>query len=88
MTEYTETVKRQALLLEAEVWADGIASIHAFDTRKVTMAYDEYLDDGNVVDTTFNDGRIERRKNGKLIRILGEKLQGDELIDKYERFSL
>jgi hypothetical protein len=52
------------------------------------MAYDEYLDDGHVVDTTFNDGRIERRKDGKLIRILGEKLEGDELIDKYERFAV
>ena len=88
MTEYADSVKRQALLLEAEVWADGIVSIHAFDTRKVTMAYDEYLDDGIIVDTTFNDGRIERRKDGKLIRVLGEKLEGDELIDKYERFSL
>lgn len=88
MTEYTESVKRQALLLEAEIWADGIAGIHVFDTRKVTMAYDEYLDDGNVVDTTFNDGRIERRKDGKLIRILGEKLEGDALIDKYERFAV
>ena len=88
MTEYADSVKRQALLLEAEVWADGIVSIHGFDTRKVTMAYDEYLDDGIVVDTTFNDGRIERRKDGKLIRVLGEKLEGDELIDKYERFSL
>jgi len=88
MTEYTESVKRQALLLEAEVWADGIASIHVFDTQKVTMAYDEYLDDGHVVDTTFNDGRIERRKDGKLIRVLGEKLEGDDLIDKYERFAV
>ena len=87
MTEYTETVKRQALLLEAEIWADGIESIHGFDTRKVTMAYDEYLDDGVVVDTTYNDGRIVRRKNGKIIRTLGEKLEGQELLDKYTRVS-
>lgn len=87
MTEYKNAVERQRLLLEAEVWADGIESIHGFDTRKVTMAYDDYLDDGIVVDTTFNDGRIERRQDGKLIRTLGKKLEGDELIDKYWRNS-
>ena len=87
MGQYDDKVQRQRLLLEAEVWADGIESIHGFDTRKVTMAYDDYLDDGIVVDTTFNDGRIERRKDGKLIRTLGKKLEGDELIDKYWRNS-
>lgn len=87
MGQYKDRVERQRLLLEAEIWADGIESIHGFDTRKVTMAYDDYLDDGIVVDTTFNDGRIERRKDGKLIRTLGKKLEGDELIDKYWRVS-
>lgn len=87
MGQYDDKVQRQRLLLEAEVWADGIESIHGFDTRKVTMAYDDYLDDGIVVDTTFNDGRIERRQDGKLIRTLGKKLEGDELIDKYWRNS-
>ena len=87
MGQYKDRVERQRLLLEAEIWADGIESIHGFDTRKVTMAYDDYLDDGIVVDTTFNDGRIERRKDGKLIRTLGKKLEGDELIDKYWRNS-
>jgi len=87
MTEFKNAVERQKKLLEAEVWADGIAGIHAFDTRKVTMAYDNHLDDGHVVDTTFNDGRIERRIDGKLIRVLGEKLEGDELIDKYLRLT-
>ena len=87
MGQYKDRVERQRLLLEAEIWADGIESIHGFDTRKVTMAYDDYLDDGIVVDTTFNDGRIERRQDGKLIRTLGKKLEGDELIDKYWRVS-
>lgn len=87
MGQYKDRVERQRLLLEAEIWADGIESIHGFDTRKVTMAYDDYLDDGIVVDTTFNDGRIERRQDGKLIRTLGKKLEGDELIDKYWRNS-
>ena len=87
MGQYDDRVERQRLLLEAEIWADGIESIHGFDTRKVTMAYDDYLDDGIVVDTTFNDGRIERRQDGKLIRTLGKKLEGDELIDKYYRVS-
>ena len=87
MGQYDDKVERQRLLLEAEVWANGIESIHGFDTRKVTMAYDDYLDDGIVVDTTFNDGRIERRQDGKIIRTLGKKLEGDELIDKYYRVS-
>lgn len=87
MTQHNESVERQRLLLKAEAWANSVESIHAFDTNLVTMHYDEYLQDGNVVDTTYNDGRIERQQNGKVIRTLGEKLSGDELLNKYIRVS-
>ncbi len=83
MTEYSETVERQKILLEAEEWSKGVESLHGFDTRKVTMAYDNHLEDGNVLDVTYNDGRIERQKDGKVIRVLGKKLEGDDLISKY-----
>ena len=51
------------------------------------MWYEENPEDGRVTDTTFNDGRIERTKDGKLIRTLGTKLVGDELIDKYIKYA-
>jgi len=87
MTEYKETVERQRLLLEAEEWSKSVESLHAFDTRKVTMAYDSHLEDGHVLDVTYNDGRIERQKDGKVIRILGKKLEGQELVEKYTRVN-
>jgi len=44
--------------------------------------------DGRVTDTTYNDGRIERTKNGKVIRVFGEdRLTGDLLISQWERFA-
>ena len=36
-----------------------------------------------MTDTTYNDGRIEREKDGKLIHTFGKKLEGDALIQKY-----
>tara|TARA_B100000927_G_scaffold201834_1_gene163444 strand:- start:3351 stop:3614 length:264 start_codon:yes stop_codon:yes gene_type:complete len=87
MTEFSETVERQRLLLEAEEWAEGINQIHVFDAKTTHMWYEENPDDGRVTDTTYNDGRIERTKDGKLIRTLGNKLEGDDLIDKYVKFN-
>ena len=44
--------------------------------------------DGRVTDITYNDGRIERSQNGKVIRTFGEKqLCGDDLINQWERFG-
>tara|TARA_Y100000015_G_scaffold9311_1_gene8856 strand:- start:359 stop:544 length:186 start_codon:yes stop_codon:yes gene_type:complete len=44
--------------------------------------------DGRVTDITYNDGRIERSKDGKVIRTFGEKqLHGDDLINQWERFG-
>ena len=90
MGEHTEKVIRQAKLLLAEKWADGITNIHVFDTTKVQMWYENINTekDGRVTDITYNDGRIERSKDGKVIRTFGEKqLHGDDLINQWGRFG-
>ena len=90
MTEYSDTVERQRLLLEAEEWAEGVSSIHVhgfssmwYDTRPQDTANGQM-----VCDTTYNNGIIERKKDGKLIHTFGKKLTGDELIAAYERNNL
>lgn len=90
MGEHKEKVIRQAKLLLAEKWADGITNIHIFDTTKTQMWYENINTekDGRVTDITYNDGRIERSKDGKVIRTFGEKqLHGDDLINQWERFG-
>ena len=39
-------------------------------------------------DTRYNDSTIVREQKGKVIRIFGEKLKGDALIDAYCRAGL
>lgn len=88
MGEHREKVIRHAKLLLAEEWANGIKGIHVFDTTKCRMGYDTHPKDGRVTDTEYNDGRIERTKNGKVIRVFGENaLTGDMLISQWERFA-
>ena len=90
MSEHKDAVIRQAKLLLAEKWADGITNIHVFDTTKVQMWYENINTekDGRVTDITYNDGRIERSQNGKVIRTFGEKqLCGNDLINQWERFG-
>ena len=88
MSEHTKVVIRQAKLLLAEEWAKGVAEIHVFDTETCRMAYDTNPEDGRVTDTKYHDGRIERTKDGKLIRTFGQsQLEGDELIAQWERFG-
>ena len=88
MTEHKEKVIRHAMLLEAEDWAKGVSGIHVHSFS--SMWYDNHPEDtadGGVVDTTYNDGRIERSKNGKVIRVMGKRLTGDMLVDAYEKFG-
>ena len=88
MGEHREVVIRQAKLLLAEEWAKWVKSLHSFDTRKCMMAYDTHTEDGSVIDTEYNDGRIERKQDGKLLRTFGEnQLYGDELISQWESFG-
>lgn len=86
MTEHKDKVIKHAMLLEAEDWSKLVEWIHVhkFDS----MWYDEWPQDTkkhSVCDTKYNDGRIERTHAGKLIRVIGEKLTGDDLIDKWAR---
>ena len=52
------------------------------------MYYDTRPEDTHssaVTDKEFNNGVIERYKNGKLIHTFGEALTGQALIDSYKR---
>lgn len=87
MTQYTESVERQKIKMEAEDWAKSVKSIHAHSLD--SMHYDNRPEDtinGQcVTDTEFNSGVVERRQKGILIHTFGKKLTGQELIDEYER---
>jgi len=85
MTEFDDRVERQRILLEAEEWADGVKQMHAHSLK--SCWYDDRpqdTDDGGVLDVQYNDGRIERTKDGKVIHIWdGEVKEGDDLIAAY-----
>jgi len=87
MTEYSDAVDRQRLLIEAEKWAKGTANIHAHSLN--SMWYDSRPEDTeggkSVVDITYNSGLIERRLDIGKVVYFGKKLTGDELIREYVR---
>jgi len=87
MTEFSERVERQRLLLEAEEWAKGVKDLHVHGLN--SMWYDDRPEDTEggkmVTDTQFNNGLIERSQDGKVIHVWGTRLEGDELIREYER---
>ena len=88
MTQYEERVKTQAVKLAAEEWANEVSGLHAHSLT--SMWYEtnpEDMDDGGVTDVHYNDGRIERSKGGKIIRVMGERLTGQRLIDKFEQLA-
>ena len=91
MTEYSEAVEQQRLLLEVEKWAKGISCMHFHSLT--SMHYDtaetkaELIKNGPVTDTTYNSGVIIRERNGKHVHTFGEELKGDALIDSYCRSS-
>ena len=87
MSEYNDVVHRQKVILEAEIWAKGVATIHA---HSLTSMYyetrpDRTGDELMVLDIEFNDGVIEREylRTGKK-ETIGTHLTGQEL---YEAFS-
>ena len=41
------------------------------------------MDMGAVTDTRYNDGRIVRTRGDKVLRVMGDIVTGDALIDKY-----
>lgn len=82
MSEYNDVVEKQRQLLLAEEWSHGVKSIHAHSMS--SMAYDDRPQDTangeGVTDTEFNNGLIERKKNGKVIHYFGTKLEGEALV--------
>lgn len=87
MTEFSEKVERQRILLEAEEWANGVNGIHVHGLN--SMWYDDRpqdTEDGKMVtDTSYNNGLIKREQDGEVIAFFGEKLEGDDLIREYQR---
>lgn len=85
MTEYTDAVEEQKLILEAEKWAKEIKSIHIHGLS--SMWYDDRPEDtadGKMVtDTEYNDNRIVREQNGKIIHTWGEKKSYKELVQSF-----
>lgn len=85
MTEYDFRVERQRDLLAAEEWAKGVKSMHVHSLK--SMWYDDRpqdTDTGNVTDVQFNDGRIQRSKNGKVLHTWNDDVKtGDDLISAY-----
>ena len=91
MTEYSEAVERQKILIEAEKWAKQINQIHFHSLT--SMYYDtvetkeELIKNGPVTDTTYNNGLIIRTRNDKEVCRFGIERTGDDLINWYGRNS-
>ena len=91
MTEYSEAVERQKILIEAEKWAKQINQIHFHSLT--SMYYDtvetkeELIKNGPVTDTTYNSGLIIRTRNNKEVCRFGIERTGDDLINWYGRNS-
>ena len=87
MTEFRSKVERQRVLLKAEEWAKGVKSlhIHSIDSMWYDTRPQDTEDNKSVIDTTYNSGLIERKCDDGYTVYFGKELQGDELIDLYER---
>lgn len=87
MTEYKEAVEKQAKLLAAEEWAQGVKGMHAHSLN--SMWYDnrpQDTEDGKgVLDIEYNNGLIKRKLNDGTEVYFGKELKGDELIYEYEK---
>jgi len=85
MTEYKDAVEEQRLILQAEKWAKEIKSIHIHSLS--SMWYDDRPEDtadGKMVtDTEYNDNRIVREQDGKIIHTWGEKKSVKELVQSF-----
>ena len=84
MTEYSERVIKRAKEIAAEEWAKGVVHLHSH--RLNSMWYEpepHKVKHKNVLDITYNDGRIER--DG--VEILPSQISGKQLIDKWEQVN-
>ena len=69
MTEFSEIVENQRILMEAEEWGAGIKYIHA---------------NNGIIETAFNNGDIQYDRDGR-ISWHREKPTKQTLFDKFER---
>lgn len=87
MSQYSDRVERQKLLLEAEKWSQTIKSLHAHSMD--SMWYDtrpQDTEDGKfVTDIQYNSGLIKREFADGDYVYLGEELKGKDLINEYVR---
>ena len=85
MTQYDDRVSAVRDKLAAEAWGNQIKDIHGFDSNTTTVWYTD-RQDGRVVDTRFNDGRIKREviETGQFLWI-GEKQPKETLLDSFYR---
>tara|TARA_B100001057_G_C22471968_1_gene803014 strand:+ start:238 stop:501 length:264 start_codon:yes stop_codon:yes gene_type:complete len=84
MTEYTDRVVKRAKQIAAEEWATKVRDIHCH--RVNSMWYEPHpniVKHKNVIDVTFNDGRITR--DG--VEILSSQVSREQLVDNWERFG-
>jgi len=90
MTEYSDMIETKRKQLAAEEWALGIKDIHAHSLK--SMWYEKWpndTDNGGVVDTTYNDGTIERKLADGGTRIIrDETLTGQALIESWEAYNV
>ena len=69
MTEFTDRVEEQRILMEAEEWGAGIKYIHA---------------NNGIIETKFNNGDIQYDRDGR-ISWYREKTTRETLIGKFHR---
>ena len=87
MSQYSDRVERQRLLIEAEDWAQGVKCLHAHSLS--SMWYDNRPQDTennkSVLDIEYNSGLIKRQTHDDYTVYFGKELKGDELIDAYTK---
>ena len=89
MTEYSDMIENKRKQLLAEEWARGVQHIHVHSIK--SMWYDNRpadTDNGNVIDTTYNDGTVERQlQNGEIVYMVENRLTGKELVYEWEKHN-
>lgn len=89
MSQYSDAVQRQRDILEAEVWALGVRSLHAHSLP--SMWYDnrpqDTADGKGVVDTQYNSGLIVRITHDGQEILFGERVTGQKLLDSWRRHN-
>ena len=82
MTQYREMIEKKRKQLQAEEWAQGVKQMHVHSLN--SMWYEPNpvkIKSRKVMDIIYNDGRITR--DG--LEIVPSQLQGDDLIDAWEK---